>query len=232
MIFDSRLSRRATLASLGATMFIRPGFADESSPVAVGDLADNKLARAFESAPHELPNVSITGPNGDRPISEIIKGRTVFMPLWAEWCAPCLIELSDFARLQEVYGNDKFAIIPILTFTRRRFTPQLLGDFLKLVRATGFEPLMEANYGHQLASTMAVSPAGVALPCNVLIAPSGRVVGREISLQRIDDPADSAKRTNIDRLNDAMIGKTQSLWGTKEGDDFASCISGGFVKFE
>lgn len=228
---DSRLSRRTALASLGVALLASRTFAADTSPVAIGDLAGNKLAQAFETAPSELPDVTIAGPSGYRPLIDIVKGRTVFMPLWAEWCAPCLIELSDFARLQEVYGNDRFAIIPILTATNRKFTPQLLGEFLQAVKAPGFEPLMEMNFGRKLATTLAGTDRRFALPCNVLISPSGKVVGREISLQRIEDGADASAKTNTERLNDVLHGNTQSLWGTKEGDDFVSCLSGGFVKF-
>jgi thiol-disulfide isomerase/thioredoxin len=231
MAFEKKFSRRVALAALGAVAVMRPVFADDKSPVAIGDLADNKLALAFESAPTELPEVTITGPSGDRPIGDVIKGRTVLMPLWVEWCAPCLIELSDFARLQEVYGKDKFAIVPILTGTQKKFTPEILGTFLKEVNAPGFEPLMEANFGRKLATRMAGTGRSYALPCNLLISPSGKVIGREISLQRADDPADAPNKTNIERLDDAIAGKTQSLWGTKDGDDFATSLANGFVKF-
>lgn len=222
-------SRRTVLAGLASATFARPSYG-EGSPVAIGALANNKLAQAFETAPSYLPGVAITGPGGDRPLGEIIKGRTVLMPIWAEWCAPCLIELSDFSRLQQVYGNERFAIIPILSGTQKQFTPQFLGEFLNAANAKGFEPLMEANYGSTLAKTMARKSSSYELPCNVLIAPDGNVVGREMSLLINDDDA-SQSVDNKTRLNEAVAGKSQSLWGTPAGDEFATCLASGFVKF-
>lgn len=106
------------LASLPAA---RRTFAadDTASPVAHGALAQNSLARAFESAPADLPSVTLVGSNGERSIADL-RGCTILMPLWAEWCGPCLSEIPDFARLLKKYGNGKFAIVPVLTGTQKR----------------------------------------------------------------------------------------------------------------
>ncbi len=148
------------------------------------------------------------------------------MPLWAEWCAPCLTELGDFARLQEVYGNAKFAIIPVLTGTTHKFTPELLGKFLFAAHAGIFEPLMEEDYGKKLLNGMAYEGEGPTIPCNLLIAPDGRVIAREIGLKITDTAADSNKK----RLDQALGGNSQTLWGTPAGDEFATCMANDFLK--
>jgi thiol-disulfide isomerase/thioredoxin len=226
-------TRRSVLAGIAA-LAARPSFADSSppaSPVAHGVLAKNPIALRFEAAPIDLPNVWITGPEGDRALADIIKGRTVLMPLWAEWCAACLTELSDFARLQEVYGNDKFAIIPIMTGPRKALKPAQVKDILSVVKAGIFEPLIEVKYGSELLATMATKGNIVDLPCNILIAPDGHVVGREFGMahgtSKVASP--NAPKNDDDMLNRAVAGQTQSYWGMPPGDEFAVCMAHGFI---
>jgi thiol-disulfide isomerase/thioredoxin len=219
-----RLMMAGALAGLAA-----PVRADDKSPLAHGVLADNSLARAFEPSPRdELPSVSFWGPNGRVDFDEY-KGRAILMPLWAEWCAPCLSELPDFARLQRKYGNDKFAIVPVLTGTRKAFTPQSLGGFLRAAHGEVFEPLIEVNRGDWLVQKMARRSGGSsALPCNLIIAPSGKVMGREIGrIENSDDdnPAKTAKEVMARVDADAV----QSRWGQKDGEDFAKAMADGFL---
>jgi thiol-disulfide isomerase/thioredoxin len=222
------ITRRLVVAGALAGL-ATPGRAGDKSPLAHGVLADNSLAREFEDPPkEELPYVYLWGPNGKRAIEDL-QGRTILMPLWAEWCAPCLSELPDFARLQRKYGNDKFAIVPVLTATRKKVTPALLAGLLQAAHGEVFEPLIENNLGSRLASTMAVRGTNSwALPCNLIIAPNGKVVGREIG--RIgnsddDNPAKTAKEVMARVDADAV----QSRWGQKDGEDFAKAMADGFL---
>jgi thiol-disulfide isomerase/thioredoxin len=190
-------------------------------------LADNSLAKAFQPPDEaELPSVIIWGPGGKRGL-DTLRGRTVLMPLWAEWCAPCMSELPDFARLQEKYGNDKFAIIPILSGTHKKFTPEALGDLFKLAHCGVFEPLIENNLGDRLARVMARRHDTYVLPCNLLIAPDGRVVGRETGALSNSDDAAPAK-TYKETLNRVGAGDVQSRWGQADGEEFAKAMAAGF----
>jgi thiol-disulfide isomerase/thioredoxin len=227
------IRRRAAISGLGAAIATR-AFAEDNpdkpaSPIAHGILAENSVAQAFEPSPRtELPDISIWGPKGRREISEL-KGRTILMPLWAEWCAPCFAELPDFARLQKKYGNDKFAIIPILTATQKKFTPELLGQILAATHASVFEPLIEWKLGDRLMMRMAQRPGKrPALPCNLILAPDGRVVAREIGRIPNSEDADPAK-TYKDVLLRAGKGAVQSRWGQADGDAFAAAMADGFL---
>jgi thiol-disulfide isomerase/thioredoxin len=196
------------------------------SPVAHGILADNPLAQAFEAAPASLPDVSILGPNGSRDISDF-KGRTLIMPLWAEWCGPCLSELQDFATLQRKYGNDRFAIVPILTGTRKRMTPANVAQLFAYLHADSLEPLIESRNGGILLTAMARgSSREVEIPCNLLIAPDGRVVGREFGLKTAADFDANSKHQMIAQ---AEAGKVLSEWGKDAGDKFAQAMANGFL---
>ena len=41
------------------------------------------------------------------------RGRIVLLDFWATWCAPCLVEMPDFAKWQQEYGGRGFAVIGV-----------------------------------------------------------------------------------------------------------------------
>jgi thiol-disulfide isomerase/thioredoxin len=230
MTTDQRnISRRTAVLGLTA-LTLRPARADDRpvSPIARGTLAQNSLAQAFEPARGELPDLYLWGPNGKYRISEL-KGRTILMPLWAEWCAPCFSELPDFARLQQKYGNEKFAVVPVLTATRKRITPELLKPLLSMSHAGVFEPLIEDNRGDRLVKAMGRRAGGeYALPCNLLLAPDGRVVAREMG--RISNSDDTAPaKTYKETLDRVGANAVQSRWGQADGEAFAAAMADGFL---
>jgi len=228
------IDRRAAVLGL-AGLTVSAAHADDkpsSSPIAHGVLAENSLAQKFESVSTELPGIALWGPNGKRDIEDLLKeqkGRTILMPLWAEWCAPCMSEIPDFARLQQKYGNDKFSIIPVLTATRKQFTPEILGSVLKGMHAGVFEPLIENRLGDRLMNKMAkISSRQSALPCNLLIAPSGQVVAREIGRLENTDDDNPAKSWN-EVVKRTETGDVQSRWGQADGEAFAAAMANGFL---
>lgn len=222
--------RDAVLGGLAGIVSGRAHAAEDlSSPIAHGILEQNSLAKEFEPSPQsELPEINIWGPQGKRSIREL-KGRTLLMPLWAEWCAPCISELPDFARLQKKYGNAQFAIVPVLTSSLKRFTPQRLGEILAALQAGIFEPLIEDNWGARLTRVFAKKPGAPlgALPCNLLIAPDGRVVARAIGRTPKTDlsPAKSFKET----FERSRSGEVQSRWGEPDGEAFAAAMADRFL---
>ena len=226
------IDRRAVMLGLGAGLVAPPALAaDESSPVAHGVLANNALAKAFEKSRHDLPDVTLIGPYGEFDTGSL-KGRTILMPLWAEWCAPCLSEIPDFARLQHKYGTRHFTIMPVLTATRRKLSPDLINNLFDILHARALKPVVEKNFTSKLAMAMGRDGNGWALPCNLLIAPDGSVVGREmgrISAPDADAGAPPPKTGDPESVTRAILGQTQSLWGKQEGEDFAAAMAAGFL---
>lgn len=222
-----RLNRRSFVAGVTALAAKPARVADATSPIGHGVLAQNSLALAFEPVSAQLPDINVMGLNDRRSI-RAIKGRTILMPLWAEWCAPCMSELPDFARLQAKYGNDKFAIVPVLTATQKAFTPESLQGLFKVAHLDIFEPLIESGRGRTLMDRMGRMGNVVALPCNLLIAPDGQVIAREMGrIPNSDDtnPAKSYKET-LARMDANMI---QSRWGQADGEQFAAAMADGFM---
>jgi thiol-disulfide isomerase/thioredoxin len=229
----SGLDRRSVVAALASLIFSDISIAEDAkSPIARGVLAQNPLAQAFEPAPAELPNVELWGSRGTRDI-QTLKGRTILMPLWAEWCAPCLEEIPDFARLQQKYGNERFAIVPVLTGPVKKVTPEIVGQIFDYLHANAFEPLLENNRGSRLMEALTRRSGRFEIPCNVLIAPDGRVVAREFGLKsngEFEPPSEgtaAAKKSTM--LAHAEAGDSLSLWGKQAGEQFAQAMANGFL---
>jgi thiol-disulfide isomerase/thioredoxin len=228
-------NRRAVVAGLLAAVGSaraedKPDDDDAASPIAHGALADNALARAFRPpASDTLPGVTLETPDGTLEIADLLKGRTVLMPVWAEWCVPCLIEIPDFARLQAAYGNDTFAIIPVLSAPQKQMTPKATAMLLGLLKATVFTPTVERRFGGQLAMRAGAHGNTFALPCNLLIAPSGKVVARETGLKSNGVEIAVDPKNHYARADRAAAGETQSLWGMPDGDAFVKALTAGFA---
>jgi thiol-disulfide isomerase/thioredoxin len=170
------------------------------------------LAQAFEPSPiYQLPDVTLIGPNGEQDVFDLIKGRTILMPLWAEWCTPCLSEIPDFARLQTKYGNASFAIVPVLTGARKKVTPDALTKIFGFLHASVFEPLIESKFGNRLMMVMAATHYSTEIPCNLLIAPNGRVIAREIGIKQSDDEAATAEQDLADKVDPVARAEVAEL---------------------
>jgi thiol-disulfide isomerase/thioredoxin len=201
-----------------------------ASPIATGILKDNALAKAFRASPVDaLPDIRLDTPNGAFQLSEVLQGRTVLMPVFAEWCVPCLIELPDFARLETVYGNEHFAILPVLSWPRKQMTPLAIAGLFQALHAGVFTPMTEQRFGGQLVRRMARVGSGMSLPCNLLIDPKGRVIARETGLASNGVTVERDASNPYVRADKAASGQTQSLWGTADGDAFAKALAGGFL---
>jgi thiol-disulfide isomerase/thioredoxin len=225
------INRRTVLAGLAATAApLLAGAAD--SPLAHGVLANNRLAQAFKPAPQSrLPDVPLVGLHGEFSI-DTLKGRTILMPLWAEWCAPCLSEIPDFARLHKKFSNAKFIIVPVLTSTMKQFTPSDIGRVFTVLHAEALPPVMEKNLGSRLARTMGRQGDSYALPCNLLIGPDGTVIGREIGRISAADASDGPvpqKSPDPETVTRAINGQAQSEWGKADGEEFARAMADGFL---
>ena len=225
------IDRRKILAGMAALAAPLPARADDAndSPIAHGVLAKNPIARTFESTSESLPEIMLDTPDGEVAIADVLKGRTVLMPVWAEWCVPCLIEIPDFARLQQVYGKDKFAIIPVLSGPQKQMTPNATAVLFKALRAEIFTPMIEHRFGNTLIRKMARRGNSMMLPCNILIGPDGKVVAREIGLESNGVEVGTDPKDHYIRAEKAAAGQTQSLWGTADGDAFATAMATGFL---
>ena len=52
------------------------------------------------------PTFSMEDVNGKKVSSADLKGKNVYVDIWATWCGPCKAEIPSLKKLEEQYGND------------------------------------------------------------------------------------------------------------------------------
>ncbi|MFH6603912.1 TlpA family protein disulfide reductase [Maribacter algicola] len=78
------------------------------------DLAKSQ-AMAFEGHPEELPykvqTSSFEDLNGNPVSLTDFKGKWVVLNYWATWCRPCIEEMPDLVRAQELLKNENYVFL-------------------------------------------------------------------------------------------------------------------------
>jgi len=212
----AHLSRRTLLTS-AAALLAQPAFA-ASSPLAAAPIAANPVARLFQAPPvATLPDVTLENEHGPKHLSAY-RGKTLLVPLWAEWCADCLVEMGDLAALQKRFGGPHFEIVPVLTASKSGLDVGRAAFLLNKVGGGDLAGLIEPKGGAGLAQAFCSDPAAAGrfkLPCILLVDPSGRVVGRHIGL--VLAPG-----------SDPHAGK--SIWSTPPAAAFCAALAAGALR--
>jgi len=211
------LGRREVLAG-GAAAFAASGPAAAQAAklggLAFPALADNAVARTFRPVRNlTAPDVALLGPAGSSRLS-VERRRLTLLAIWAEWCAPCLLELPHFARLQAAHGDADFRILPVLSGGRA--DPARAGRLMAKMGAGSLTPWVEGAPGNRLHSGLTgVGALGIkvsTLPCNLVLDGGGRVIARQLF-------GPSAKGPD---------GKsTGTIWATPAADAFVAALAAG-----
>lgn len=99
---------------------------------------------------------------GGEPVHmESFRGRTIFLNLWATWCAPCLAEMPYIQKLYEDVGDEGIEFIAIATDDdpdlARRFIEDKEYTF-PVYRVVGSMPALYRS--PTLPTTWVISPEG------------------------------------------------------------------------
>jgi len=73
----------------------------------------------------EIPNVTLTTPDGKKVSIEKFKGKVLLINFWATWCPPCQEEIPMFKEIYKKYKDKGFEILAI------NMDPENLKDYLK-----------------------------------------------------------------------------------------------------
>ena len=111
-----------------------------------------------EPASYDLSLVSISG----QPVHlEAFRGRTIFLNLWAMWCAPCLAEMPYIQKLYEDLGDEGIEFVTIATDDDFDVSRQYIEDreyTFPVYRVVGPMPMLYRS--PTLPTTWVISPDG------------------------------------------------------------------------
>ena len=195
-----------------------PAAAQAQSIFAGTPLSGNAVARQFEPLPPgmHVPEVMLHGDNGTRHHLSELTGKMRLVAIWAEWCAPCLIEAGDLARLYARYGGPNFEVLSVLSDSRQRLDIKGARDVLARTHAQALPLWIEPDGGDVVAAALTgARGATINLPCTLLVDRAGRVKGRMSGLAMAPGT----------RLDAPLTGR--SLWTTPDADAFVQALSRG-----
>ncbi|MBC5773082.1 TlpA family protein disulfide reductase [Pontibacter sp. KCTC 32443] len=121
---------------------------DESSDMASGEM----VGAGFQ----------MVGLDGKTVSFESLRGKVVFMNIWATWCPPCVAEMPNIQSLYEKVGSDKIAFVMLSV------DEAVMEKVKKFINKKGytFPVYMPASqfpkefYSNSIPTTFIISPEG------------------------------------------------------------------------
>lgn len=108
---------------------------------------------------------------------ESLKGKVVFLNIWATWCPPCVAEMPNIQSLYEKAGSDKIAFVMLSVDKGGREKVK------KFIDKKGFTfPV------YMPASQFPEEFYSKAIPTTFIISPEGKIVARQEGMAQYDTP--------------------------------------------
>ncbi|MEJ1238151.1 TlpA disulfide reductase family protein [Chryseolinea sp. T2] len=174
---------RPWLVSLGLVLILRyTGVLGAISNVTGTLLLKTGLMDASVEAPpvmHEFSyDFSLVDMNGNHLDGHQLRGRTLFINLWATWCGPCRVEMPSIEALYRQTDTSRVAFLMISVDEHahrdnvRKFALDKGFTFPVYMPAEALPDLLQVP----------------SIPTTLIIAPDGKVVVRESGLANYNTP--------------------------------------------
>jgi thiol-disulfide isomerase/thioredoxin len=108
---------------------------------------------------------------------EKLKGKTIVLDFWAEWCVPCKMAFPGMQQLQNLYSNEKDVVF-LFIHTLDNFAVDLKPRIKKYLqnRKFSFRVLMDERLKNDVSSYQVATPYGIKiLPQKIIIDKNGMI---------------------------------------------------------
>lgn len=122
----------------------------------------------------ELPQT-----NNDLLSTRAFRGKTTLIDFWASWCGPCRVKHPKYRELYKKYGGDSFDILSVSIDTSTE-------PWLKAIDAdsiTWKNVIDTGGYNGKTATSYFIN----AIPASYLIDENGKIIGNNLSVEKIDE---------------------------------------------
>jgi len=126
------------------------------------DVPEQSGAAAAETLPVVGAGFKMITLDGKTVSFESLKGKVVFMNMWATWCPPCIAEMPNIQKLYEKVGSDKIAFVML------SLDEDGINKVKKFISKKGFtfpvympaSPLPQEFYSNAIPTTFIISLQG------------------------------------------------------------------------
>lgn len=137
------------------------------------------LAGADPPRPDFDYDFTIKDLEGNRIAMETLRGKVIFLNLWATWCGPCRMEMPGIQALYDKVDKDKIIFV-MLSIDRDE-------DKDKIVRYLKKNAYTFKAYQPSGALTAQLTIPSI--PTTFIISPDGKVVKKEVGAQDYNTPS-------------------------------------------
>ncbi len=130
----------------------------------------NELYKEYESMKAGNPSPIFTGEdiNGNRISLGDLKGKYVYVDVWATWCGPCKGEIPHLAKLEEEYHDRNIAFVSLSVDTDKDAWAKMVQD----KEMKGHQVFADNNWQNPFVAGYKIK----GVPTFVLIDPQGNIV--------------------------------------------------------
>ena len=126
-------------------------------------LAEGRVPQTSE--PKDAPAISWQQDGKTHSLNEL-EGQAVIVHFWATWCAPCVVELPEVAKLADSMKGKKIRFVTLSLDTK----PELVKDFYKKKAITSLPVLMDTQSEAFRAAEMTGLPGTLFIDANGKLA--------------------------------------------------------------
>ncbi|WP_238395838.1 TlpA family protein disulfide reductase [Pontibacter pudoricolor] len=158
-------------------LMLATGVKNANVPETLQNPDANAVADASAIAGSEMAGASfqMVGLDGKQVSFESLKGKVVFMNIWATWCPPCVAEMPNIQSLYEKVGSDKIAFVMLSVDEGG------MDKVKKFISKKGFTfPV------YMPASQLPQEFYSNAIPTTFIISPEGKIVAKQEGMADYD----------------------------------------------
>ena len=125
----------------------------------------------------KLPENNLVDTAGNKFSVSLFKGKYIFIDFWASWCLPCRKQNPELVKLNDRFRSDRFAILSISLDTNRdKWITAIKQDKLAWYHASDLK-----GWDSEIPRYLGTN----ALPNNLLIDNTGKIVSKDITIEEL-----------------------------------------------
>ncbi|MGJ1246402.1 MULTISPECIES: TlpA family protein disulfide reductase [Sphingobacterium] len=160
---------------------VSPYYKDEVSKVYANfrKTADNKPSPEFNFKDVNNKSVSLKD----------LRGKYVYIDIWATWCAPCKAEIPYLQKIEKLYHNKKISFVSISVDRMKDY--EKWSTYVKSNNLGGTQLIADKDFNSDFIKDYNIS----AIPRFILIAPNGTIVSGNAKR-----PSDPELKKQLDKI--------------------------------